>query len=190
MRRIVKLEDSEAKDLVYKVGGNNSKIRSILLKEQKHICAYTETYFVRISTEEIEHFNPTLKGTNEDGYHNYFLVQGQWNNEKGTAVRWQKFQPLLHPTDEDFEQRVKYKGGTFVCNEGDVEAKNLIGYLKLDDNGLKGYRLRYIERHRELVRMLADGNAEKYFSNLLESSPEEVYFIRAIQEEFDIQLNL
>lgn len=190
MRRIVKSENSKARYLVYKIAGDNSKIRNILFEEQKRICAYTETYFDRTSRKEIEHFNPSLKGTDKDNYYNYFLVKGQWNNEKGTTVRWQKFQPLLHPTHEEFEERVKYYNGTFVWNEGDIEAKNLIKYLKLDDEDLAELRIGYIKRQRKIINDYYNGDAKTYFSKLLKRHPEEVYFIRAIQEEFNIQLNL
>ncbi len=191
MRRIVKPKNSKARDLVYKKGRSkdNAIIKNILLDEQKRICAYTETYFDRTSKPEIEHFNPTLKYTKEDSYQNYFLVKAQWNNEIGSAPRWYKHQPLIHPTDEKFEQRIKYLDGSFYAEDGDIEAENLIKYLKLDDAILAIERAEYIQRQRNQIK---DSGKDPltHFNILLKEFPKDVYFIRAIQEEFNIQLNL
>jgi CRISPR/Cas system Type II protein with McrA/HNH and RuvC-like nuclease domain len=84
MRKIVKHPNSIviSEKLRYKDGNslNNSKISKVLYNEQKGFCAYTEEYIGRADAKDIEHFNPTLKGGNEDGYYNWFLVKHQWNN--------------------------------------------------------------------------------------------------------------
>jgi len=189
MRRIVKPKNSKARNLVYKKGRDNSAIKDILLVEQHRICAYTETYFDRSSKAEIEHFNPTLKYTDEDNYENYFAVKAQWNNEKGGVPRWHKHQPLIHPTDEKFEGRIKYRDGDIYAEDDDIEAKNLIQYLKLDDIELTIERIEYIQRQRNQIKN-SGKDPLTHFNTLLKEFPKDVYFIRAIQEEFDIQLNL
>ena len=68
-------------------------VAKILLDEQKKFCAYTDEYVSRTDAKDIEHFNPTLKGTPEDNYYNWFLVKHQWNKEK--SYKWQEFQPIL-----------------------------------------------------------------------------------------------
>ena len=56
----------------------------------------------------------------------------QWNKEK--ASKWERYQPILHPTDATFEDRILYLDGDyFTCSSKDTEAKNLIDLLKLDD---------------------------------------------------------
>ncbi|HMR86944.1 MAG TPA: HNH endonuclease domain-containing protein [Saprospiraceae bacterium] len=87
MRRQVKSQNSEIqqKGLVYP--NNRTQIANILFAEQKGFCAYTEEYIERTDAEDIEHFNPTLKGTDDDGYENWFLVKHQWNSEKST--KWE-----------------------------------------------------------------------------------------------------
>ena len=189
MRRIVKPENSEARNLVYRKGRDNSAIKNILLEEQHRICAYTETYFDRSSKAEIEHFNPTLKYTDEDNYQNYFAVKAQWNSEKGSLRRWLKFQPLIHPTDEQFEVRIKYRDGSFEAEDNDIEAQNLIEYLNLDDIELTIERMEYIQRQKNQMEN-SGKDALTHFNTLLKEFPKDVYFIRAIQEEFDIQINL
>lgn len=190
MRQIHKKANSPIKNLIYETGkiGNNTKIRKELLKEQHHICAYTETYLGRTSSHPIEHFDPTLKHTSKDSYYNYFICKDQWNNEKGTVVRWLKFQPILHPTAEDFNARVIFSDGDFIPKKGDLRATNLIQYLKLNDYGLAKSRKRYIERKKNEIswRQLTP---QAFFDELMQEDPERVYFIRAIEETFSVTIN-
>ena len=156
MRRAIKYPDSEIlKDnLRYKPKNstNNKKIANILLIEQKKFCAYTDEFISRTVSADIEHFDPTLKGTPNDNYTNWFLVKHQWNQEKG--YKWENYQPVLHPTAEDFEERIIYVDGDYVAKSGeDIEAQNLISLLKLDDAGLADERKRYIKRKRELIEI-------------------------------------
>jgi hypothetical protein len=67
MQRVNKPVTSEIlkKKLIYKVGGNNSKLAKALCDEQHNICAYTETYLGRSDKKDVDHFNPTLKGSQE-----------------------------------------------------------------------------------------------------------------------------
>ena len=77
MKRIIKKENSEIIEeaLKYIVGNstNNKRISNFLFKEQKGFCAYTEEYIGRSDAKDIEHFNPTLKGKDEDSYQ--YLVE-------------------------------------------------------------------------------------------------------------------
>lgn len=166
---------------------NHTEIREVLAFEQSNLCAYTETYLGRTDKREIEHFNPTLKNSTNDSYHNWFLVKAQWNSEKSN--KWAKFQPILHPTSADFLDRIIYEAGNYICHPTDIEAKNLINLLKLDDLELTKDRVRYIDRRRKEIAE-KQISAETYFQELLTEEPNHVYFIRAIEEEFHITLTL
>ncbi len=115
MRKVQKLPNSSIliEKLQYIPGNssNNKKIAVILQQEQKRFCAYTDEYISRTGSADIEHFNPTLKGTPEDDYENWFLVKHQWNLEK--SYKWKTYQPTLHPSAEDFEQRIIYRRRLF-----------------------------------------------------------------------------
>ena len=165
------------------------EIQKQLLDEQNNLCAYTETFLAgRSDKKEIEHFNPTLKPTDKDGYENWFLVKAQWNNEKGSTPRWLEHQPILHPTDKGFEDRIIYLEGEYICHPDDDEAENLIKFLRLNEEALTVERKNYIERRREsITRRSVD--AKTYFDELLLREPNRVYFIRAIEEEFKIKIN-
>ncbi len=184
MRRTLK----QTHQLLYKVGGNNSKLRDFLYEEQKGICAYTDTFLGRTDKKEIDHFNPSLKGTQEDGFNNYFLVKAQWNLEKSS--KWEKFQPIMHPTDEQLESRILYLQGDYiVADENDISAINLYELLKIGDPDLADERKRYIQRKKNDIEMYGY-TASEYFEILLMEDRNEVSHIRAIQEEFDITLSL
>jgi hypothetical protein len=187
MRKQIKLDDSLVVKNNWQYPKNRTEISGQLLTEQKNICAYTETYLGRSDKKEIEHFNPTLKKTDKDGYHNWFLVKAQWNNEKGSTRRWLEHQELFHPTDEKFEERIIYLDGEYICHPDDVEADNLIKFLKLNDEELTVERKNYIARRRESIEK-RNVNAQMYFDELYQKEPNRVYFVRAIEEEFNVKI--
>jgi hypothetical protein len=189
MRRVYKPTDSDVlkQKLIYKDGGDNKRLATVLCKEQHNICAYTETYLGRTDKKDIEHFNPTLKGSSNDSYDNWFLVKAQWNSEK--ARKWADFQPILHPTAADFEERIVYLDGEYYCSSvSDVEAINLIKLLKLDDPMLADTRKRYIQRIKHTIDC-AQKNAQDFIDDLLQTDPDALYFIRPIEEELQVKVN-
>lgn len=188
MRHITKEEDSEiiAQHLTYTVGGNNTLLRDALLVEQHKLCAYTETYLGRTDQKDIDHFNPLLKGTDDDGYRNWYLCKALWNREK--SDKWAKFQPVMHPTDSTLEERIFYHDGNYILtNEGDKEAENLIKLLKLDDPDLASDRKKYIARLQLDIERYGE-TAQVHLQNLEQTNPERIYFVRAIQEVLGIAI--
>jgi HNH endonuclease len=190
MRRVQKSDESEilTQKLFYKPGNSerNRQIRDLLLAEQKGFCAYTDEYISRTDAADIDHFNPSLKNTNEDNYNNWFAVKHKWNNEKSS--KWQEFQPVLHPTASDFEERIVYNSGDyFPISIEDEEATNLIKLLKLDDPILADNRKKYIRRKRaelEVFKM----DVTEFFQILANEDPRQVSYLRAIKEEFGLDL--
>jgi hypothetical protein len=190
MRRIIKKENSEItnKNLTYIEGNstNNKKISTILNKEQKGFCAYTEEYIGRTDAKDIEHFNPTLKGTDEDSYQNWFLVKHQWNKEKSS--KWGKFQPVLHPTDITLNSRIIFIDGDYcLADSEDIEAKNLIDLLKLDDIILADERKKYIKRKRTEIE-ISGSKPNGFFELLIQDDIKQISFLRAIDEVFNINI--
>ena len=190
MRRAAKNPASRILEDNLKYISNNStgnkRIVDILLVEQKMFCAYTDEYISRTDAKDIEHFNPNLKETIEDNYYNWFVVKHQWNMEK--AEKWQKFQPVLHPTSADFEERIAYfMGDYFAKSKEDVEAVNLVSLLKLDDTHLAEKRKKYIKRRKEHIE-LSKMDVTTYFKELISEEPFHVHYLRAIKEEFGIDI--
>lgn len=190
MRKIIKDENSEivTQNLKYIEGNsnNNSNISKILFKEQKGFCSYTEEYIGRADAKDIEHFNPRLKDTENDEYSNWFLVKHQWNKEKSS--KWDDFQPILHPMDENFDIRVIYDAGDYrPADSNDIQAVNLIRLLKLDDAILANERKKYIQRKRDEIEKFGQ-STEDFFEILINADIKQINYLRAIQEEFNIDI--
>lgn len=190
MRRVIKNDDSEVKksNLGYIEGNsnNNLKISKILYKEQKGFCVYTEEYLGRADARDIEHFDPTLKGTADDSYSNWFLVKHQWNKEKST--KWKEYQPILHPTATDFNERIVYDSGDYrVSDLNDNEAINLIKLLKLDDIILADERKKYIQRKAKELSTYGV-SPEDFFKVLIDDDIKQISYLRAIHQEFKINI--
>ncbi|SFN74766.1 HNH endonuclease [Chitinophaga sp. YR627] len=190
MRKANKTEDSGilADDLKYIPNNSthNKKLKDYLLQEQKSYCAYTDEYIGRADASDIDHFNPNLKNTEGDSYTNWFLIKNQWNKEKGN--KWEKFQPVLHPTSEDFEERIAYhQGDYFAKNGNDIEASNLVSLLKLDDLLLAEKRKKYINRKRSDMEAYGEA-ADVFFANLINDDNCQVSYVRAIKEEFGVDV--
>lgn len=184
MRRIFKNPNSEIviQRLVYK-NGENKKLSSILLKEQKNFCAYTEEYIGSNDAVDIEHFNPNLKYLEADSYENWFMVKHKPNNLKRT--NWTE--PILYPIDENFETRLIYSDGYFLHNPEDIEAKNLIDLLNLNDEIFVKNRKKFIQRRKERIAE-KEISALDYFTEKIENEIESLKYLRAIQEEFKIDI--
>jgi HNH endonuclease len=190
MRRIIKDDNSEivTQNLKYIEGNsaNNQNISKILFKEQKGFCAYTEEYIGRADARDIEHFNPNLKGTNNDAYSNLFLVKHQWNSEKSS--KWDKYQPVLYPTDENFNSKIIYDNGDYrVANSNDVVSSNLVKLIKLDDLILADERKKYIRRKKDEIEKFGQ-SAKDFFDILIQADIKQISYLRAIQEEFKIDI--
>ncbi|MBO0930665.1 hypothetical protein [Fibrella aquatilis] len=187
MRRVIKFDNSEIinKKISYK-DGDNDGLREALATEQNRLCAYTETYLGASDDAHIEHFNPTLKKTPRDSYTNWFLVKALWNTRKST--KWEEYQPILSPTAEDLEDRILYIQGNYVVDWDDEEATHLFDLLNLGNERLAEERKRYIKRLQKHITGLHQ-NPQQYIDTLLAECPEDVYFIRAIQEELNVTVN-
>lgn len=188
MRRVIKLAESAIikQQLTYKEG-QNDELRRLLADEQHNICAYTETYLAASDDAHIEHFNPRLKNELSDNYNNWFLVKSLWNTKK--SKKWSDYQPVLHPTAEDFEHRILYIDGDYaVADPGDIEASNLLRLLDLDNARLADQRKRYIRLKKHEVQD-AKKSSQQFLDDLLKSYPEGVYFIRALEEELQVKVN-
>ncbi len=189
MKRINKYKDSKILTKKMQYPADRTKIREVLQTEQGGYCAYTEARIPASFSIDIEHFNPELKETKEDGYQNWFAVSHKWNLKKGNAVRWRKYQPILYPTAEDFEKRIVYdtRTASYIHEKQDIKAKNLIDFLDINNENL-------IKDRADKIKLLEDLFKETDKENFLEwlSTPKSkqdlVEFRRAIETVFNIEL--
>src|SRR5258706_2382933 len=101
MNRISKPANSEiiTRAIVYKVGGDNSGLREILIREQKNVCCYTRARVTEAFSVDTEHFNATLKNTDDDNYNKWFAVSTTWNRQIRSVAKSNEYQVILQPTD-------------------------------------------------------------------------------------------
>lgn len=187
MRKQVKYTESLAKEIEYIKNGDNTSLREILFKEQKGFCAYTETYLGRTDQKDIDHFNPSQDYLHRNNYLNLYLCKSQWNKEKSN--KWADFQPTLSPLDDDFEIKIDYNKDLKLfeaTDENDIEAKNLVKLLKLDDYDLSVERRKYIELTMELIQHYE--TPAIYFKKVIQKSLPELKFIRSLEKEFKINI--
>ncbi len=173
--------------IIYKSKGDNSKLGSLLLKEQKGFCAYTEHYIGFDDANDTEHFNPNLKDQPEDDYYNWYKVKHLPNQRK--TNNW--IEPILMPYAEDFENRVIYNEGEYFAKPDDNEANNLIILLDLNNQKRVEDRKNYIKRRRESIndrKLQTDIEIKKYFQDKIDNEINSIYYLRAIQEEFQIDI--
>lgn len=187
MKRIIK--DKNSKILLDKLSypKDKVKIREILEQEQHFLCAYWEDRIVASISIGVEHFNPLLKETDQDGYENWFAVCHRANLLKGTKnadSRWLKYQPKLKLTAIDLEEKILYdieSGDYFGVDE---DAQKMVDYLNLNDIKLRNDRINYVEWLRDLINVL--GSIEK-LAEKLAKFPKEIRFRRVLEIEFNIK---
>jgi hypothetical protein len=175
-----------------KKGANNSLLGAVLLKEQKSFCAYSEEFIDPITdANDIEHFNPDLKGS--DSYSNWFKVKNKVNFRKRLKeLEFKKnnisFNDILQPCENDFEDKLKYIVGEYRFEEStDIKVKNLIDFLELNIPEKIEQRRDFIVRKRKEIEKWGD-DIEEFFKMLIEDDIRQIKYLRAIQEEFNIDI--
>ena len=189
MKRVLKSSISQiiSGKITYRSNGDNSKLGSLLLKEQKGFCAYTEHYIGFDDANDIEHFNPNLKDQLEDNYYNWYKVKHLPNQRKTNS--W--IEPILMPHTEDFENRVIYSEGEYFAKPSDDEANNLIILLDLNNQKRVEDRKNYIKRRKESINdrnLQTDIEIKNYFQDKIDNEINSISYLRAIQEEFKIDI--
>lgn len=189
MKRVLKspLSLIISNKITYNSKGDNSKLGSLLLKEQKGFCAYTEHYIGFDDANDIEHFNPNLKDQLEDGYYNWYKVKHLPNQRK--TNNW--IENILMPYSEDFESRVIYNEGEYFAKPNDDEANNLIILLDLNNQKRVEDRKNYIRRRKESIsdrKLQTDIEIKNYFQDKIDNEINSICYLRAIQEEFNIDI--
>lgn len=175
-------------------GANNSVLGNILLKEQKNFCAYSEEFIDPISdANDIEHFNPNLKCSDYDSYSNWFKVKNKVNFRKRLKeLEFKKknisFDDILQPCENDFEEKLVYIVGEYRFEESsDIKVKNLIDLLELNIPEKIEQRRNFIIRKRKEINSFGV-SPEDFFSILIDDDIKQISYLRAIQEEFKIDI--
>ena len=175
-------------DLKYKSGADNSRLRIKLLEEQHNFCAYTEKYITKIDSPEIEHFNPSIKDT--DNYYNYYTTLRYANEQKISKYPIYKdsdfFKTLFFQDEAALESRIYYEDFEYLLtNKDDKEAGDLVDYLGLNDDYLYGERMKHIHRLKSTIGDFTPEQKHTYFNK----HKNDLSFPTAIEYEFKINLS-
>lgn len=164
-------------DLRYPQDRDRARKELILL--QKGFCAYSERYLKPLDSVEVEHFDPRKKNTLADSFKNWHAVIRWMNAHKFRLI--DRYEPL--PDLESWTPtRVRYEHGLFVCDDGDIETKNLIDFLSVNRQEVFEERSNHIARLRNIQEK--HGNA--LLIEILSESPEDLSFPTAIEAELGI----
>lgn len=177
-----------------KKGANNSILGAVLLNEQKNFCAYSEEFIDPITdANDIEHFNPDLKCSIHDSYSNWFKVKNKINFRKRLKeLEFKKnnisFNNILHPCEDDFEEKLIYLPGEYRFEESpDIKVKNLIDFLELNIPEKIQQRQNFIVRKRKEIEKFGV-SPEDFFKLLIDDDIKQISYLLAIQEEFKIDI--
>ncbi|MBP9886133.1 MAG: hypothetical protein KBF93_07535 [Leptospiraceae bacterium] len=164
---------------------NNKKLLNELISEQKNFCAYTEKYLKPLDSPEVEHFNSKIKY--QDDYYNYYAVLRAANlykqDEKYPNASF--FKNLFFQSEDELKKRIVYSDGIYQeVNPQDIEAKEFIDFLGLNDNRLYTERARHVHRIKHLV----SNYSKEEILDFLKRYKEELSFITALEVELNIDL--
>lgn len=178
--------------LVYKKNSaaNNSKIKEILIEEQYNFCAYTEKYFDKLDSIDVEHFDSNIKG--KDDYYNYYAVLHKPNLifKKDEKYKNASFVNSKFFQDEtQLKKRIEYIQGEYVFEEtetSDFEARDFIDFLGINNPDLVMYRKNHCNRLKETFKAACYTESEilRYFNE----HKNELNFITVLENELGIVL--
>ena len=177
--------------LIYREGRTNvnRQIKQLLITEQKNFCAYTEKYISELDSSEVEHFNSSLKYSED--YYNYYAVIRRANQYKkdNEYLEASFYKTLFFQNPEVFNNRVRYlKDGVYEeVIEADSEAKELIAFLGFNHPNLYEQRKRHIKRLKRNFDNAGYTNEKcmQYFRD----HKEDLNFVTAIEVELDLDLS-
>lgn len=173
--------------LSYEKQSDRPKIRQRLLLEQKGFCAYSERFIKYTDETHIEHFDPRLKETARDDYFNWYAVLPQLNSQKPKQI--EPYLPILHPKSPELVTRIAYQNdiGIFqAVNPNDIEAKNLVKFLKWDSYELHKDCQDHIQRIKELRVLCGD---DSLFYDQMKHYKDNLSFATALEAELGIDVN-
>lgn len=172
--------------LSYDRQSDRLKIRARLLLEQKGFCAYSERFIKATDETHIEHFDPRLKPTPQDDYFNWYAVLPKFNSQKPKQI--EPFLPILSPNSPDLTTRIAYQTdvGVFqAIDSNDIEAKNLVKFLKWDSNELFEDCQHHLQRIKDLHELCAD---DVLFRQMLKSNKDNLSFATALEAKLGINV--
>ncbi len=170
----------------YRADGDNRTLRAALLDAQRGYCAYTEKRVDALDTCAVEHFDPRKKG--DDDWFNWYATLQSANQRKRRHDRALANAPFFESRffqKVEGAARIRYVRGRGLykaVDPADVEARELIEYLGLNDPTLHDVRRRHVKRVRDTLARIAQSEWIEWFRE----HPEDLSFITAIEVELEL----
>jgi len=193
MKKVSKHDGSEIILNGWQYPNDQANILTILKQEQQNLGAFWEKPLLESEDVHIAHFNPKLKGTEEDNYKNWYATLSKENKGMGTRnadARWEQYKDILYPYADDLEKRITFDptDGQYITTKAkDKKAKNLILFVRLNDFDLPKERLEYLARLEDIVNQYEEPPTivlPRYFKKF----PKDCMFIRAVEVYFSVAL--
>ena len=134
-----------------------------------------------------------MKCTDDDSSSNWFKVKNKVNflkrlKEEEFRKKNISFDDILHPCENNFEERLKYIVYEYRFEESsDIKVINLINFLELNMPEKIERRRDFIVRKKKELENWGN-NIEDFFKTLIEDDISQIKYLRAIQEEFNIDI--
>ena len=183
MKRIDKVQQQNPNGYEYQKQSDRKLIKQELIKDHGAYCCYTEYHLNGLSSIDIEHFDPDLKGTQKDSYMNWYSVLHKPNLYKKRS--WNKYQPILYPSDDRFDERLCFEGCVIkATDKNDQSAINLIEFLQLNKYELVNERREHIDQLKALLEITNDIDTLK---NFILKAPAYLSFSKLVENEFGFE---
>jgi len=161
---------------------DRTAVREALSKIQRNFCAYSERCLKPLDSVDVEHFDPRLKNTDSDNIYNWHAVIHWLNMRKSNRI--EDFEPLPDLQTWTFD-RVSYLNGFFVCNEADMETKNLLDFLGVNRKEVYDERSKHVARLRRMIEKIG----EEELIEFLAESPDDLSFPTALASELGLPVD-
>jgi len=181
------------------------KLRRELLSIQQGFGAYSENKFELDKSFEVEHFDPLLKGTDQDNGFNYYaelakvnkckpnaLVKGERNNPN-FPHQAQFFTSKFYQNRDDRNKCIAYDSKTHIyyATENVEDTEQFLEFIQVNQYFLSTLRKKYINRIKDVFQPQADGTYDmdtiiSYFND----RPDDLEYISVLEVELGITIDL
>lgn len=192
MKFLAKAPESPLRRERYRSGGHNEHILDGLLQEQHGFCAYSEARVRPLHTAVVEHFDPSLKNTDGDGYENWYGVLERVNQRKRRrekSVNRELLSDRWFQHAKAVAERVEYDPldhHYYPRDPNDSAARELLDYLGFNESEVVIERRRHVERTRHLLDLARLSNEDRL--NWFREHPDDLAFPSALERCLELDL--
>lgn len=161
---------------------DSTTILGLLQSQQSGFCAYSEKWLQSLDSVHVEHYDPRLKKTATDGFHNWYAVVGKINGRR-VRKKLKPFLPLPSPWKADTQRRIIFDSDIFApLNPGDDKMRRLIAFVRANDPLTVEQR----QAHIELVASLLEWKSHAELRDYMLQHPVLFSFPSALESKLGL----